>query len=71
MFGRQSSLFLAAREASCHHTLRSTPFLSVLWPLAGDVRRITCSFIALALDIHVFSLHAEAEGAILYASKKV
>jgi len=24
MFGRQSSLFLAAREASCHHTLRLT-----------------------------------------------
>ena len=28
-------------------------FLSVLWPLAGDVRQITCLFIALALDIHV------------------
>ena len=27
-------------------------FSSVLWTLAGDVRRITCSFIALALDIH-------------------
>ena len=27
-------------------------FSSVLWLLAGDVRRITCSFIALALDIH-------------------
>ena len=26
MFGRQSSLFLAAREVSCHHTLRWTPF---------------------------------------------
>jgi len=26
-------------------------FSSVLWPLAGDVRQITCSFIALALDI--------------------
>ena len=32
--------------AECH-------FSCVLWPLAGDVRRITCSFIALALDIHV------------------
>ena len=71
MFGRQSSLFLAVREASCHHTLRWTPFSSVLWPLAGDVRRITCSFIALALDIHVFSLRAEAESAILLAMKKV
>ena len=46
-------------------------FPSVLWPLAGDVRRITCSFIALALDIHVFCLRAEAEGAILHATKKV
>jgi len=64
-------VFLTAREASCQHTLRWMPFLSVLWPLAGDVRRITCSFIALALDIHVFSLRAEAEGAILYATKKV
>jgi len=27
-------------------------FLSVLWPLAGDVRRITCPFIPLTLDIH-------------------
>jgi len=26
MFGRQSSLFLTAREASCHNTLRWTPF---------------------------------------------
>ena len=46
-------------------------FPSVLWPLAGDVRRITCSFIALALDIYVFCLRAEAEGAILHATKKV
>ena len=35
----------------------TTPFAErhfsiVLWPLAGDVRRITCSFIALALGIH-------------------
>ena len=51
MFGRQSSLFFAAREASCHFAERH--FSSVLWPLAGDVRQITCSFIALALDIHV------------------
>ena len=27
--------------------------------------RIACSFIALVLDIHIFGLHAEAEGAIL------
>jgi len=46
-------------------------FLSVLWPLAGDVRRITCSFVTLALDIHVFCLRAEAEGANLHATKKV
>jgi len=42
-------------------------FSSVLWPLVGDVRWITCSFVALALDIHVFCLRAEAEGAILHA----
>jgi len=35
------------------------------------MRRITCSFIALALNIHVFCLRAEAEGAILHAMKKV
>ena len=46
-------------------------FPSVLWPLAGDVRRITCSFIALALDIHVFCLRTEAEGSILHTTKKV
>ena len=46
-------------------------FPSVLWPLAGDVRRINCSFIVLALDIHVFCLRAEAEGAILHTTKKV
>ena len=34
-------------------------FPSVLWPIAGDVRRITCSFIALALDINAFCLRAE------------
>ena len=28
-------------------------FSSVFWPLAGDVRQITCSFIALTLDIHL------------------
>ena len=42
-----------------------------MWPLAKDVRQITCSFIALILDIHVFSLCAEPEGAILCATKKV
>ena len=46
-------------------------FPSVLWPLAGDVWQITCSFIALALGIHVFCQRAEAEGAILHATKKV
>ena len=29
-------------------------FFCVLWLLAGDVRRMTCSFIALALEVHVF-----------------
>ena len=43
----------------------------VLWPLVGDVWQITCSFIALALDIHVFCLRAEAEGAILHAMKRL
>jgi len=42
-----------------------------VWPLAGDVRRITCSFVALALDIHIFCLRAEAEDAILHTMKKV
>ena len=46
-------------------------FPSVLWPLVGDVRRITCSFIALALNIHILKLRAEAEGAILHTTKKV
>ena len=35
----------------------------------GD--RIARSFIALALDIHVFCLRVEAEGAILYTARKV
>ena len=35
------------------------------------MRRITCSFIALTLDIHVLSLRREAETAILHATKKV
>ena len=34
------------------------------------MRRITCSFITLVLDIHVFCLRAEAEGAILHATKR-
>ena len=46
-------------------------FSGVLCLLAEGVRRITCSFIALALDIHVFCLHAEAEGTILHTMKKV
>ena len=46
-------------------------FPCVLWPLAGDVRRITYSFIALALGIHVFCLRAEAVGAILHTMRKV
>ena len=46
-------------------------FSSVLWPLVGDVRQITCSLIALTLNIHIFCLRAEAEGAILHATKKV
>jgi len=35
------------------------------------VWRITCSFIALTLNTRVFCLRAEAEGAILHATKKV
>jgi len=45
-------------------------FFIVLWSLAGDLWQITCSFIAFALDIHIFCLHAEAEGAILHTMKK-
>ena len=45
-------------------------FPGVLWPLAGDVWRVSCSFIALALDIHVFCLRAEAEAPILHATKR-
>ena len=71
MFGRQCKLLLAAWGESCRHTLHWTPFFGVLWLLAEGVRRITCSFIALALGIHVFCLHAEAEGAILLTMKKV
>jgi len=40
MFGRQSSLFFAAREASCHHTHRWTPFfkctLASSWRCAAN-----------------------------------
>ena len=61
--------FLAAREVSCRHTLRWTPFSSVFWPLAGDVQGITCSLIVLTLAIHIFKLRAE--GTILHAMKKV
>ena len=46
-------------------------FFCVLWLLAGDVRRMTCSFIALALEVHVFSLLPEAEGAILRVTSTV
>jgi len=35
------------------------------------MQQITCSFIALAFDIHIFCLCAEAEGAILHTMKKV
>ena len=60
--------FLAAREVSCRHTLRWTPFSSVFWPLAGDVQGITCSLIVLTLAIHIFKLRAE--GTILHAMKR-
>jgi len=36
MFERQSSLLLAAREASCHHTLRWMPFY--MYTLASSRR---------------------------------
>jgi len=71
MFGRSLSGFsllerrvVATLFVECH-------FPSVLWSLVGDVRRTTCSLIALSLDIHIFCLRAEAEGAILCAEKKV
>ena len=44
------------------------PFFSVLWSLVGDVLQII-AFIALALN--VLFLYLEAEGAILYITKKV
>ena len=40
MFGRQSSLFLAARGGSCHTPFAECHFSSVLWPLAGDVNNL-------------------------------
>ena len=62
MFGRQYRLFQLVAK-----WIVVTPFLGrhiscVLWLLAGDVRRTTHSFIALALDVHVLP---EAEDAIL------
>ena len=46
-------------------------FPSVLSSLVGDARRITCPFIALSLDIHVFYLRPEAEGAVLHTTRMV
>ena len=65
--------FLCAREVSCHRTLRWTP--SSLVSLATGGRCVAnnlsiCIYIALALDIHVFCLHAEAEDAILHSTNK-
>ena len=54
MFGSLCRLLSTASEVNCRHTLRWTSFFCVLWLLAGDVRRMTCSFIALALEVHVF-----------------
>ena len=55
MFGRQYRLFSAASKVRCRD---ATPFVecycSVLWPLAGDVVRSTCSLTGLALDGLVF-----------------
>ena len=43
-------------------------FFGHLQEMCGEY--ITCSFITLALDIHVFCLHAEAQGAILHTKKR-
>ena len=63
LYLRRCRLFLAARE-SCATLFIEHHFPSVLWPLRADVDvwRITCSLVALALNIHVFQLHPEAEG---------
>ena len=54
MFGRQSGMFLAAREDHVVTTLLvEYHFPRVIWPLARDVWLIIYSFIALAPDIHV------------------
>ena len=45
-------------------------FSRVLCLLAEGVRRVTCSFLALAPDILVFCLRAEAEGANSSRSEK-
>ena len=63
------SSLLGKRVVTTHFAERN--FSSVLRPLAGDVRRITCSFIVLAFDIHIFCLRAEAEGTILHTTKMV
>jgi len=62
IFGRPYRQFLTVREMSCCHTVQCS------WPLAEGVQQVTCPFIALTLD--VFCLHAEAEGAILHATKR-
>ena len=67
MFGRQSSLFLLGKRVVTT-SFAERHFSSVLWPLAGDVRR---SFIVLVLDIHVLWLRREAESAILHSTIKV
>jgi len=71
IFGRPYRQFLAPRAVSCRRTLRWTPFSQCSLATSGRCAAITCSFIALALDIHVFCLRAEAEGAILHTTKKV
>ena len=43
-------------------------FFGHLQEMCGEY--ITCSFITLALDIHVFCLRAEAQGAILHTKKR-
>ena len=46
MFGRQSSLFLAAREASCHHTVRWRPLFKCT---------MTCSRRCAAKNLFIYS----------------
>ena len=53
------------------YSLLNGHFSSVLWPLARDLWQINCSFIDLALNIHIFSLHPEAVGNSAHMQQEV